>query len=150
MQVESAGEGRARRVYRAARRWSGAAALVALSCWAVQGCKSEPEPTPSEPEPEPAPVTRPLPQAPPFDACEVDADCGFGEIDHEIAGGEDCPCIYGCPYLPLTRATIERRQAQYESACDPRENGNGESCGVDDCARPPAPACVAGRCSAAP
>lgn len=85
---------------------------------------------------------------PDSESCSVDADCGFGEIDHEILRRADCPCTYGCPYLPLNRDAIERRQSQYDALCDPRFNGNGEGCGVDDCAAPPAPACVAGRCTA--
>lgn len=112
--------------------------LAALG-FAAHGCKSEAEPPP---------LTSP-PVAPPHDACSVDADCGFGEIDHEIAGSADCPCIYGCPYLPLSKATIERRQAQYDRACDPGEDGSGEPCGIDDCAAAPPPACVAGKCTAA-
>jgi hypothetical protein len=84
------------------------------------------------------------------DSCEVDADCGFGEIDHEVYRRADCPCLYGCPYLPLSSATIARRQRQYDMICDPRTNGAGEGCGIDDCNAPPEPACIAGRCTAVP
>jgi hypothetical protein len=80
----------------------------------------------------------------------VDADCGYGEIATEIADSSDCPCLYGCPYQPLNRSTIERRQSQYEASCGPDEDGKGQVCGVDDCAPAPTPACVAGQCTAAP
>jgi hypothetical protein len=128
------------RLYRRARRFIGAAALLVLGGVGAGACKSSDEP----------PVLLPPPvQAGPFDACTVDADCGFGEIQIEIGDDDDCPCLYGCPFLPLTKATIERRQSQYEAVCDPREDGNGETCGIDDCTPAPTPACVAGKCTAA-
>ncbi|HTV17158.1 MAG TPA: hypothetical protein VMG12_00765 [Polyangiaceae bacterium] len=83
------------------------------------------------------------------DDCVVDADCGFGEIDHEIYRAADCPCVYGCPYVPLSTATIARRQSQYDSTCNPQRDGEGQLCGIDDCAAPPEPACIAGKCTAA-
>ena len=84
-----------------------------------------------------------------YDACTTDAECGWGEIDHEIASSSDCPCLLGCPYLPLSAATIARRQAAYQSLCTPGQDGNGDPCPIDDCAGPPTIACIAGHCAAA-
>jgi hypothetical protein len=125
--------------FRRARRLIAAASLLALWGVGAGACKSSTEPE----------MHLPPASSGPYDTCTVDADCGFGEIGIEIAGDEDCPCVYGCPFLPLAKATIERRQSQYEAVCDPRENGNGETCGIDDCAPAPTPACVAGKCTAA-
>lgn len=87
--------------------------------------------------------------APARDSCEVDSDCGWGEINREILTSDDCMCLYGCPYLPLPKATVQRRAEQHEKLCDPRVDGAGEPCGIDDCAAPPAIVCSAGKCMAA-
>jgi hypothetical protein len=92
----------------------------------------------------------PEPQAgEPYNSCQVDADCGWGEIEHEILKPEDCVCLYGCPYIPLSKETVERRAAQHKQLCKPRYDGNGELCGIDDCAEPPTAVCNAGACQAA-
>lgn len=135
--------------FRRARQLIGAAALFALWGIGTAACKNEDAEVGVPPASEKPEVSVPPPSVGPYDACTVDADCGFGEISTEIDDGEDCPCLYGCPFLPLGKVTIERRQSQYEGLCDPHENGNGEACGVDDCAAPPSPACVAGKCTAA-
>lgn len=80
-------------------------------------------------------------------ACSSDSDCALGEINHEIRSKADCVCLYGCPYLALSKDTIARRQSQYNALCDPNIDGNGNPCGVDDCAVPPNPLCVAGECT---
>jgi len=90
-------------------------AFATLAGAAFVACKTEPVP-----EPEPTPDS---------ESCSVSSDCVFGEIDHEIRRGTDCLCLYGCPYLPLNRASIERRQSQYDELCNPGEDGNGNSCG---------------------
>lgn len=79
--------------------------------------------------------------------CLIDSDCGFGEIAKEIRSKADCMCLFGCPSLPLSKETIARRQSQYDALCDPRTDGKGNPCPIDDCARPPDPVCVAGECS---
>jgi hypothetical protein len=138
--------------FRRARRLIGAATLLALWGIGAGACKSSdgPEEVPEVPGvPEVPAVPVPPPSAGPYDTCTVDADCGFGEIRSELVRAEDCPCTYGCPFLPLGKPTIERRQSQYEALCDPRQNGSGEDCGIDDCAPAPTPACVAGKCTAA-
>lgn len=49
------------------------------------------------------------------------------------------------------RALLSDRTARWQDmTCDPRMNGMGEGCGIDDCSAPPEPACIAGRCTAAP
>ena len=85
----------------------------------------------------------------PYNSCQVDTDCGWGEIEHEILKPKDCVCLYGCPYIPLSKETVERRAAQHAQLCKPREDGNGELCGIDDCAEPPAVVCNAGACQSA-
>src|SRR5262249_52938028 len=62
----------------------------------------------------------------------------------------DCICLYGCGYLPQTKATAARRMAQYKALCNPLVNGNGAPCGIDDCALPGKVACGDGTCKAAP
>lgn len=80
-------------------------------------------------------------------ACTTDADCGLGEIDHEIYSRSDCLCLFGCAFLPLSKKTIERRQSEYDASCDPRLDAHGNPCPIDDCAVPPQPACMAGQCA---
>src|SRR5262245_5281987 len=109
---------------------AGVAILVSIGAWSFAACKEEPQPPGMQP-PGMQPPEMPDPNLPPADGCEVDADCGFGEIDHEIYRRADCPCLYGCPYVPLSTAAIERRQSQYDMLCDPRTNGNGDGCGID-------------------
>ena len=87
---------------------------------------------------------------PPYNSCEVESECAWGEIDHEILTRKDCTCLYGCPYIPLSKETVERRAQQHAALCNPREDGDGKLCGVDDCATPGALACNAGACEAAP
>ena len=85
----------------------------------------------------------------PYDTCTAASDCAWGEIDHEILSPSDCPCILGCPYLPLSKTTVERRNAQYMALCKPNVDGHGNPCPVDDCVTPPALACSGGKCVAA-
>jgi len=82
-----------------------------------------------------------------YGACTTADECGWGEIDHEILSAADCICLYGCPGYPLNRTTIERRRAQYEALCDPKVDGQGHPCGIDDCIEPPPIACVGGQCA---
>lgn len=84
----------------------------------------------------------------PYDACATDADCAWGEIDHEIITSSDCICLFGCPYIPLSKATVERRQMQYQTLCTPGQDGQGNPCPIDDCAGPPQIQCQAGHCAA--
>jgi hypothetical protein len=84
---------------------------------------------------------------PPYNECRVDSDCAWGEIPHEILKKSDCICLYGCPYLALAESTVSRRTAQYEKLCDPREDRNGDPCGIDDCAMPPQVVCQEGVCA---
>ncbi|MFO0742517.1 MAG: hypothetical protein U0270_41975 [Labilithrix sp.] len=79
-------------------------------------------------------------------ACKVKSDCAWGEIDREILTAADCKCLMGCPHIPFNKATIERRRGQYDRLCDPRKNGKGDPCPVDDCAPPDEIDCVAGTC----
>jgi hypothetical protein len=84
------------------------------------------------------------------DTCVADEDCQWGEISREILAASDCPCLYGCVYLPQTKTTVTRRMSQYKALCNPQTNGKGQPCGIDDCARPGAIACIEGACKAAP
>ena len=86
----------------------------------------------------------------PYDACVTAADCAWGEIDHEILQASDCPCVYGCPHIPLSKETVDRRNMQYQALCTPGMDGNGNNCGVDDCAVPPPIQCTNGKCVAPP
>ncbi len=92
--------------------------------------------------------TRPGP--PPYDTCTTDKDCAWGEIDHEIVAAKDCVCLYGCPYVALSKTTVARRDAQYDSLCDPTRDGQGDACGIDDCAIPNTITCNDGVCGAKP
>jgi hypothetical protein len=76
----------------------------------------------------------------------VASDCGYGEFAHDILSPSDCPCSFGCPFLPLLETTIQRRQAQYDALCNPRHDGQGNPCGVDDCVVPPPVTCRDGAC----
>jgi hypothetical protein len=96
-----------------------------------------------DPQPEDAAVA-------PYNACAVADDCSWGEIPHEISRREDCVCRYGCPYLPLSKATVDRRFEQHKRYCDPHKDGDGTPCGIDDCVSLGALACSAGTCVAAP
>src|SRR5262245_33857876 len=69
-------------------------------------------PSPTDAGPPPVDASQP-PDAGPERACMMDMDCAWGEIDHEILRREDCVCLFGCPTLPLSRATVDRRNAQY-------------------------------------
>lgn len=82
--------------------------------------------------------------------CIVLDDCTWGEIEREILSPVDCPCLYGCPFAAMNRATAARRNAQYTALCDPRRDGMGNPCGIDDCAMPPPIACIGGTCSGPP
>jgi hypothetical protein len=84
----------------------------------------------------------------PYDTCSVAGDCGWGEIDHEILSPSDCICLFGCPYIPLSKVTVDRRTAQYNMFCTPGKDGQGNPCPVDDCAGPGPIACKAGHCAA--
>lgn len=81
-------------------------------------------------------------------ACNDAADCAWGEINREILEMADCPCLLGCPYLPMNVETLERRLAQYTDLCDPSVNGAGNPCPIDDCVQPPELECLAGECTA--
>ena len=80
-------------------------------------------------------------------ACTVDADCTWTEISGEITQTSDCMCLYGCPYLVVNIDTANRRQLQYAAFCTQGKNGQGASCGVDDCIPLPKASCVQGNCS---
>ena len=82
--------------------------------------------------------------------CETAADCAYGEIDHEILKKSDCICRFGCPYLPLSKTTIERRNASYTKLCDPAKDGQGKPCPIDDCVPLEAILCEDNTCRAAP
>ena len=84
----------------------------------------------------------------PYNECKVDSDCAWGEINHEILKKADCLCLYGCPYIPLAKSTVTRRASQQEKLCDPRQDGKGEPCGIDDCSQPPPIVCEDGVCAA--
>jgi len=58
-------------------------------------------------------------------------------------------CLFGCPSIPMDKATLERRRQQYQAHCTPQQDGNGRQCPIDDCAAPPPIACVDGHCAAA-
>jgi hypothetical protein len=79
-------------------------------------------------------------------SCNVQADCMWGEINREILVAADCPCLYGCPSIPLNRTTVERRRLAYETLCNPYYDGQGRACGIDDCILPPVLLCVQGEC----
>ena len=81
-------------------------------------------------------------------SCQADYDCAWSEISGEIRTKLDCPCLFGCPSIPMDRKTADRRNAQYKALCTPYKNGKGESCPVDDCAAPVAISCRAGLCVA--
>ena len=85
----------------------------------------------------------------PYDECATAADCAWTEIDHEIGTPLDCPCLYGCPYIPLAKESVDRRAAQYQALCTPGQDGSGKMCGIDDCASPGMLACATGHCAAA-
>lgn len=95
-------------------------------------------------------ATAARPPAEPVDECTVAADCEWGEIDHEISSSCDCICLFGCPSLPLSKSTVERRNTQFHAVCTAGTDGSGRPCPVDDCVAPPPIACVNGRCQAAP
>jgi hypothetical protein len=78
--------------------------------------------------------------------CMENADCVWGEIDHEITRREDCICLFGCPSIIQNVETRDRRAMQYEMFCDPRFDGMGEPCPVDDCIPPPPLFCREGVC----
>jgi hypothetical protein len=81
-------------------------------------------------------------------ACDQTSDCEYGEIAHDIASKADCVCLFGCPYLPLNKQTIARRQSQYAASCSPLVDGHGQACPIDDCVQLPAPNCVDHLCVA--
>jgi hypothetical protein len=84
------------------------------------------------------------------DTCLTNDDCTWGEISKEILSATDCICLYGCPYLPQTKVTATRRGDQYKALCDPRTNGKGQPCGIDDCALPGPISCINGTCQHEP
>ena len=81
-----------------------------------------------------------------YDACATATDCAWGEIDHEILQASDCVCLFGCPHIPLSKVTVDRRNMQYDALCDPNKDGQGNPCPIDDCAIPPPIQCVSGKC----
>lgn len=90
----------------------------------------------------------PMMTGPPFNECKVDSDCAWGEITREILKKSDCVCLFGCPYIPLAKSAVKRRAAQHKDLCDPRNDGQGKLCGIDDCAQPPSIVCDDGACAA--
>ena len=84
-----------------------------------------------------------------YSACNQDSDCAWTEISVEILGPSDCMCLYGCPYVPVNVQTAQRRAQQYSANCDPKHDGKGVLCGIDDCMLPPVLFCLNGRCAAA-
>jgi len=86
----------------------------------------------------------------PPNACMVDSDCTWGEIDHEILSRADCVCLLGCPHIEQNKATTARRMAQYQALCTPGRDANGNPCPVDDCVVPPPLHCVSGAGICAP
>jgi hypothetical protein len=80
------------------------------------------------------------------DTCTVNDDCTFTEIDNEISKASQCMCLYGCVYLPVTKVTAARRLQQHDKFCKTDVDGQGNSCGIDDCVVPGSTACVAGKC----
>jgi hypothetical protein len=125
--------------------------LLVLGPWAL-GCGDDSKPAKSSDAGETAPsedAGKPMPMiGAPYNECEVDSDCAWGEIKHEILRKADCVCLYGCPYIPLSKSTVTRRASQHEELCDPRRDGEGEQCGIDDCSLPPAIVCEDGVCAA--
>jgi hypothetical protein len=83
----------------------------------------------------------------PYTSCAYASECAWSEIDHEILTPADCPCLFGCPYLPLNKTTADRRQKQWAALCDPAHDGKGNPCEVDDCIVPPTIQCAAGQCA---
>jgi hypothetical protein len=79
--------------------------------------------------------------------CSIASECAWGEIDHEILSPSDCPCLFGCPFLPLAKTTVDRRLAQYAAFCTPGHDGHGNPCEVDDCAGSGPVFCVEGTCT---
>jgi hypothetical protein len=82
-------------------------------------------------------------------SCNIDIDCAWGEIGHEITKRADCLCLFGCPGLIQNTTTATRRQAQYAALCDPRTDGQGQPCPIDDCMMPPPLVCLNGQCAVA-
>lgn len=80
-------------------------------------------------------------------ACQQASDCAWGEISHEILTKADCMCLFGCPYLPQNRDTVERRRAQYNALCTPGRDGQGMPCPIDDCIDMPDLSCLNGICA---
>jgi hypothetical protein len=75
-------------------------------------------------------------------ACTAASDCTRTEIDHEIISPRDCPCLYGCPFVIVNVQTANRRMAQYNALCTPQVDGQGHTCGIDDCIVPAPLACI--------
>ena len=75
-------------------------------------------------------------------ACTAATECTRTEIDHEILTAADCPCLYGCPFTIVNAQTASRRMAEYQARCTPGVDGQGRSCGVDDCIAPAQLACI--------
>lgn len=84
----------------------------------------------------------------PYDTCTAPTDCAWGEIGHEILSSSDCQCLFGCPHIPLSKTTFDRREMQYKSLCTPGKDGKGNQCPIDDCALPPQIDCKDGKCVA--
>lgn len=75
-------------------------------------------------------------------ACTAASDCTRTEIDHEILTAADCPCLFGCPFIIVNAETANRRMAQYSLRCTPHVDGQGHTCGIDDCIQPAPLACI--------
>lgn len=126
------------------RAWCAAIALLLTACTSEEGSDAGGEPDAEVLSDAGVQV------GPPYNSCAAETDCAWGEIDHEILTRKDCTCLYGCPYIPLSKETVARRKQQHAALCNPREDGNGDPCGIDDCATPGALVCNAGACEAAP
>jgi hypothetical protein len=82
--------------------------------------------------------------------CKVVTDCTWGEIDHEILAKADCMCLFGCPGTAMNATTYDRRQKQYSTLCNPKYDGAGNPCPIDECAPPGPIACIYGTCQVPP
>jgi hypothetical protein len=126
--------------------WCAAIALLMLACTSEKGIREPDAKVKSDGGASDAGMVQ---VGPPYNTCTVDSDCAWGEIEHEIRSKKDCVCLYGCPYIPLSKQTVERRAAQHAQFCSARVDGNGDPCGIDDCSEPGALVCNQGVCEAA-
>jgi hypothetical protein len=93
--------------------------------------------------------SQPVIADPAHSVCNVDADCVWSDIDHEIHKVSQCACVYSCPRIPLSNETALRRIAQREGVCEPQPPGIQSHCDDTDCDAPPPIACIEGLCGEA-